>query len=103
MCHTDRSDVEPSAQTAAAAALSLLAARDLVVQDSVRYLGGLTHLIDLLASTDAFVSETARYTLLALRHGNVKNQAEVRCSHTHTHTHKHTHTRARARTQMPMQ
>ncbi len=73
-----RPDVDASAQTAAAAALSLLGARDAVVQDSVRYLGGLAHLVDLLASHDAYLSETARYALLALRHGNVKNQAEVR-------------------------
>jgi hypothetical protein len=40
-----RPDVEPTAQTAAAAALSLLAARDIVIQDSVRYLGGIDHLV----------------------------------------------------------
>uniref|UniRef100_A0A7S3RAC6 SAM domain-containing protein n=1 Tax=Dunaliella tertiolecta TaxID=3047 RepID=A0A7S3RAC6_DUNTE len=72
-----RPDVEPTAQTAAAAALSLLASRDMVIQDSVRYLGGIEFLVDLLASPDAYLSEVAKYTLLALRHGNVKNQSEI--------------------------
>mmetsp|Transcript_27752 Transcript_27752/g.70743 ORF Transcript_27752/g.70743 Transcript_27752/m.70743 type:complete len:579 (-) Transcript_27752:845-2581(-) len=72
-----RPDVDATAQTASAAALSLLAARDMVIQDSVRYLGGIDHLVDLLASRDAYLAEVARYALLALRHGNVKNQAEI--------------------------
>lgn len=72
-----RPDVDASAQTASAATLSLLGSRDAVVQDSVRYLGGLSHLVDLLASHDNYLAETARYALLALRHGNVKNQAEI--------------------------
>ncbi len=65
-CHTRvqvrllRPDVEPTAQTAAAAALSLLASRDMVIQDSVRYLGGIELLVDLLASPDAYLSEVAR-------------------------------------------
>mmetsp|Transcript_25551 Transcript_25551/g.55657 ORF Transcript_25551/g.55657 Transcript_25551/m.55657 type:complete len:586 (-) Transcript_25551:158-1915(-) len=72
-----RSDVESSAQTAAAAALSLLAARDVVIQDSVRYLGGIDLLVGLLASEDSYLSEVARYCLLSLRHGNVRNQSEI--------------------------
>ncbi|KAL6749228.1 armadillo-type protein [Haematococcus lacustris] len=72
-----RSDVDTTAQTAAAAALSLLAARDVVIQDSVRYLGGIELLVELLASPDTYLAEVARYALLALRHGNVKNQAEI--------------------------
>ena len=55
-----RPDVEPTAQTAAAAALSLLAARDIVIQDSVRYLGGIEFLVDLMASPDSYLSEVAR-------------------------------------------
>ncbi len=55
-----RSDVESAAQSAAAASLSLLAARDMVVQDSVRYLGGIEHLVDMVASGDAYVAEVAR-------------------------------------------
>lgn len=55
-----RPDVEPTAQTAAAAALSLLAARDMVIQDSVRYLGGIEFLVDLLASPDSYLSEVAK-------------------------------------------
>ncbi len=44
-------------QTAAAAALSLVAGRDMVVQDSVRYLGGIDLLVDLLASDDVYLAE----------------------------------------------
>ena len=44
-------------QTAAAAALSLLADRDIVVQDSVRYLGGIDLLVELLASQDTYLAE----------------------------------------------
>ncbi|KXZ43813.1 hypothetical protein GPECTOR_80g173 [Gonium pectorale] len=72
-----RPDCEASVQAAAAGALSLLAARDIVVQDSVRYLGGVDLLVDLLVTGDAYTSEAARYCLLSLRRGNTKNQAEV--------------------------
>lgn len=47
-------------QTASAAALSLLAARDLVVQDSVRYLGGIDHLVNMLSSPDQYLAQVAR-------------------------------------------
>ncbi|GLC34368.1 hypothetical protein PLESTB_000736600 [Pleodorina starrii] len=72
-----RPDCESSVQAASAGALSLLAARDIVVQDSVRYLGGIDLLVDLLVSGDAYTAEAARYCLLSLRRGNTKNQAEV--------------------------
>lgn len=64
-------------QAAGAAALSLLAARDMVIQDSCRYLGAIDHLVEMMASGDTYTAETARYCLLALRHANTKNQAEV--------------------------
>ena len=47
-------------QAAAAASLSLMAARDPVVQDSVRYLGGLDLLVALLVAPSARVAEAAR-------------------------------------------
>ncbi|PNW72513.1 hypothetical protein CHLRE_16g687182v5 [Chlamydomonas reinhardtii] len=72
-----RPDCEASVQAAAAGALSLLAARDIVVQDSVRYLGGVDLLVDLLVTADAYTAEAARYCLLSLRRGNTKNQAET--------------------------
>lgn len=72
-----RSDVEPAVQSATAAALSLLSARDTVIQDSVRYLGGIDNLVALLGSNDSYLAEVARLCLVSLRHGNVKNQAEV--------------------------
>ncbi|GIL89985.1 hypothetical protein Vretimale_17956 [Volvox reticuliferus] len=72
-----RPDCESSVQAAAAGALSLLAARDIVVQDSVRYLGGVDLLVDLLVSADSYTAEAARYCLLSLRRGNTKNQAEI--------------------------
>ncbi|EFJ40754.1 hypothetical protein VOLCADRAFT_108020 [Volvox carteri f. nagariensis] len=72
-----RPDCESSVQAAAAGALSLLSARDIVVQDSVRYLGGIDLLVDLLVSADAYTAEAARYCLMSLRRGNTKNQAEV--------------------------
>jgi len=55
-----RPDAPSSMQAAAAAALCLLAARDAVVQDSVRYLGGIDLLVDLLASPRSSVAEVAR-------------------------------------------
>ncbi|KAG2447415.1 hypothetical protein HYH02_007742 [Chlamydomonas schloesseri] len=72
-----RPDCEASVQAAAAGALSLLAARDIVVQDSVRYLGGIDLVVDLLVTADAYTAEAARYCLLSLRRGNTKNQAET--------------------------
>lgn len=48
-------------QASAAASLALLAARDGVVQDSVRYLGGIPMLVQLLNSTHPNVAEAARY------------------------------------------
>ena len=72
-----RSDVDTPAQTAAAAAISLLSARDVSVQDSIRYLGGIDLLVELLADPDVYLNEVARYSLLSLRQGNVKNQAEI--------------------------
>jgi len=44
-------------QTAAAASLSLLASRDIVVQDSIRYLGGIDLLVALLAADDTYLAE----------------------------------------------
>ncbi|KAG2490283.1 hypothetical protein HYH03_011235 [Edaphochlamys debaryana] len=72
-----RPDCEGAVQAAAAGALSLLAARDIVVQDSARYLGGCDLLVDLLVTGDAYTAEAARYCLMALRRGNTKNQAEI--------------------------
>uniref|UniRef100_A0A7S0UYY4 SAM domain-containing protein n=1 Tax=Polytomella parva TaxID=51329 RepID=A0A7S0UYY4_9CHLO len=72
-----RPDCESAVQAAAASGLSLLSSRDLVVQDSVRYLGGLDLLVDLLVTGDAYTAETARYCLLALRQGNTRNQADI--------------------------
>jgi hypothetical protein len=53
-------DCAPSMQAAAAAALSLLAGRDAVVSDTLRYLGVLPLLVDLLNSPHASVTEAAR-------------------------------------------
>lgn len=72
-----RSDVDVPAQTASAAAISLLSARDVSIQDSIRYLGGIDLLVDLLADPDVYLNEVARYSLLSLRGGNLKNQAEI--------------------------
>lgn len=47
-------------QASAAASLALLAARDGVVQDSLRYLGGIPLLVHLLTSTQPHVAEAAR-------------------------------------------
>jgi hypothetical protein len=47
-------------QASAAASLALLAARDSVVQDSLRYLGGIPLLVNLLTSTQPHVAEAAR-------------------------------------------
>ncbi len=56
-----RPDAGGARQAAAAGALCLLAARDAVVQDSVRYLGGVDLLVDLLASERASLAEVARW------------------------------------------
>ncbi|KAG1677479.1 hypothetical protein FOA52_001935 [Chlamydomonas sp. UWO 241] len=72
-----RPDVEAAVQAAAGSALSLLSARDAVIQDTVRHLGGIDCLVDLLATGDAYVSEVSRYALASLRRGNVSNQADV--------------------------
>ncbi|GAX79983.1 hypothetical protein CEUSTIGMA_g7422.t1 [Chlamydomonas eustigma] len=72
-----RDDVEVSVQTSAAAALTQVSSLDVVVQDSVRYLGGIDLLVNLLASEDAYLAEVTRLCLHSLRRGNVKNQAEV--------------------------
>lgn len=50
-----------SLQAASAAALSLLAARDPVVSDTLRYLGALPLLVELLNSPHLTVTEAARY------------------------------------------
>jgi len=47
-------------QASSAAALSLLAARDPVVSDTLRYLGALPLLVDLLNSPHLTVTEGAR-------------------------------------------
>lgn len=47
-------------QASAAASLALLSARDGVVQDSLRYLGGIPLLVGLLTSTQPNVAEAAR-------------------------------------------
>lgn len=64
-------------QVAAAAALSLLSAHDPVIQDSIRYLGGIAHLVAMMASPDPAVVEVARCCLHSLRHQNYRNQAEI--------------------------
>jgi hypothetical protein len=51
----------PALQAASAAALSLLAARDPVVSDTLRYLGALPLLVELLNSPNLTVTEAARY------------------------------------------
>lgn len=72
-----RGDCETAVQAASAGALSLLSARDIVIQDSVRYLGGIDLLVDMMVTGDTYTAETARYCLLSLRHGNVRNQADI--------------------------
>jgi hypothetical protein len=64
-------------QAAAAAALALLAARDSVIQDSLRFLGGIELLVGLLAAPSARVADAAKCALYGLRHDNVVNQDEV--------------------------
>ncbi|GAX82754.1 hypothetical protein CEUSTIGMA_g10180.t1 [Chlamydomonas eustigma] len=72
-----RNDVDSSVKIAAAASLSQYASLDGVVQDSVRYIGGIDLLVALLASQDANLAKVARVCLLSLRRGNPKNQAEI--------------------------
>lgn len=73
-----RSDVDGSVQSAAASALSLLAARDVVIQDSVRYLGGVDSLVALLASSDSYLAEVRAL-------GVVVQGARSACSEVSTH------------------
>lgn len=56
-----RDDCAATMQAASAAALSLLAARDPVVSDTLRYLGALPLLVDLLNSPHLNTTEAARY------------------------------------------
>jgi hypothetical protein len=56
-----RPDAPGTMQAAAAGALCLLAAKDPVVQDSVRYLGGIELLVDMLAAPKTCVAKTARW------------------------------------------
>eukprot|EP00798_Chlamydomonas_sp_ICE-L_P016279 gene16279-22460_t len=70
-------DVHLTVSAAAAVALTQHAARDPAVQDNVRHLGGIEHLVALLAEQDAYVSEAARLCLLSLRQGNSQNQASI--------------------------
>ncbi|GBF90854.1 hypothetical protein Rsub_03708 [Raphidocelis subcapitata] len=72
-----RPDAPGGMQAAAASALCLMAARDTVVQDSVRYLGGIDLLVDLLAAPRASVARVARYCLASLQHGNPRNEADI--------------------------
>lgn len=64
-------------QASSAAALSLLAARDPVVSDTLRYLGALPLLVDLLNSSHLTVTEAARCCLLSLKHNNPRNASEI--------------------------
>ncbi len=52
-------------QRAAASALALLAAHDPVIQDSVRYLGGIDLLVALLAHGRSSVADVARCEVTA--------------------------------------
>eukprot|EP00879_Flechtneria_rotunda_P012199 GHRR01012740.1.p1 GENE.GHRR01012740.1~~GHRR01012740.1.p1 ORF type:complete len:515 (+),score=197.13 GHRR01012740.1:1110-2654(+) len=73
-------DCLESMQVSAAASLALLAARDSVVQDSLRYLGAIPLLVDLLASPSASVTEAARCCLSALKRNNTRNAADILAS-----------------------
>lgn len=53
-------DCSSRMQSSACAALSLLAARDAVVQDSCRYLGAVDLLVELVATARPAVAEVAR-------------------------------------------
>jgi len=55
-----RADAPSAMQAAAASAVCLLAARDPIIQDSVRYLGGIELLVDLLVAPRASVAKVAR-------------------------------------------
>lgn len=72
-----KDDCPDTMQASAAASLALLAARDGVVQDSLRYLGGIPLLVHLLTSTQPLVAEAARCCLCALKHTNPRNAAEI--------------------------
>jgi len=66
----------PRAQVAAAVSLALLAAKDVEVQDSARYLGAVPYLVNMIAFGDT-CSEVGRLAVLALRHQNPVNEAEI--------------------------
>eukprot|EP00775_Hariotina_reticulata_P009012 gene9012-9185_t len=72
-----KSDCPGVMQASAAASLALLSARDSVVQDSLRYLGGIQLLVDMLNSTQHNVTEAARCCLCALKHNNSRNASEI--------------------------
>jgi hypothetical protein len=72
-----RDDCAATMQAASAAALSLLAARDPVVSDTLRYLGALPLLVDLLNSPHLNTTEAARCCLLSLKHNNPRNASEI--------------------------
>lgn len=66
-------------QAASAAALSLLAARDPVVSDTLRYLGALPLLVELLNSPHLNVTEAARYADSHGVHTFVDGQLDTVC------------------------
>lgn len=72
-----RPDCDKIMQLCAITGLSLLATRDAVVQDSVRYLGGLELLCNILAEEDVHLGEVARFCLKSLRLHNPKNEADI--------------------------
>ncbi|GBF91744.1 hypothetical protein Rsub_04048 [Raphidocelis subcapitata] len=72
-----RPDAAAPVQAAAAGALAALAAADPIVQDSVRYLGGIESLVEIVASPDDAASEAALRALSALQRGNGRNAEDV--------------------------
>lgn len=63
---------------AAAGALGLLASRDPVVKDTIRFLGGIEVLVELMAPPNTFtVAEAARSCLSCLKADNPKNESEI--------------------------
>ena len=65
-------------QIAAAVPLALIAAKEVAVQDSARYLGVIPHLAGMVASTGSTVAEVGRLAILSLCHRNLANQAEIK-------------------------
>jgi hypothetical protein len=55
-----KADAPGAMQAAAAGALCLLGARDPIVSESVRYLGGIDLLVELLAAPKASLAQVAR-------------------------------------------